>query len=89
MRIDKGTQTAAFDNMHDRAITGSTNCQRCEVVLDVPQDASSISFGILLTGSGEVWLNNAKFETVEPTLHPTNGDVILRPDEPINLDFEK
>ena len=54
MRVDKGTQTAAFDNMHDRPITASTNWQKYDVVLDVPEDATGISFGVLLSGSGEV-----------------------------------
>ena len=70
MRVDKGTQTAAFDNMQDRSITRFTNWQKYEVVLDVPQDATSISFGVLLSGSGEVWFNSAKFEAVGPTVLP-------------------
>jgi hypothetical protein len=52
MRVDKGTAAVAFDNMQDRTIKGATAWQRYEVVLQVPQDAKGISFGILLSGAG-------------------------------------
>jgi hypothetical protein len=53
MRVDSGTKTAAFDNMHDRPITGTTEWRKCEVVLEVPQDATGISLGVLLSGPGK------------------------------------
>jgi len=87
MRVDKGSEQVAFDNMQNRSIKGTTNWQRYEVVLDVPQDATGIFFGVLLGGSGEVWLNDAKFETVDKTV-PTTGRA-QRPEEPTNLDFTK
>jgi hypothetical protein len=51
MRVDKsrGATPLAFDNMHNRPIQGSTDWQSYDVVLDVAEDASTISFGILLT----------------------------------------
>jgi hypothetical protein len=33
---------------------GNRNCQRYGIVLDVPEDATGIFFGVLLRGSGEV-----------------------------------
>jgi hypothetical protein len=36
-----------------------------------------------------VWLNNAKFDIVGPDVLTTNGDIIQKPDEPTNLDFDK
>jgi hypothetical protein len=89
MRVDKGSQQLAFDNMQDRSIKGTTNWQRYDVVLDVPEDATGIFFGVLLGGSGTVWLNNAKFETVGPAVPTTAASMVQRPDEPTNLDFEK
>ena len=89
MRVDKGLKQLVLDNMHDRPISGTSAWHRYEIVLDVPQDATGISFGVLLVGSGTVWLNDARFEVLGPTILPTNGDVIQRPDEPTNLDFEK
>jgi hypothetical protein len=89
MRIDSGVKTVAFDNMHDRPVKGTTNWQKYDVVLDVAQDATGVSFGVLLSGSGVVWLNNAKFDVVGPTVLATDGDVVQKPEEPANLDFEK
>ena len=60
-----------------------------DVVLDVPQDAAGIFFGVLLTGPGRVWLNGVKFEVVGPDV-PTTGrpQQQERPDKPTNLDFQ-
>lgn len=87
MRVDQGTSIVAFDNMEDRAIKGTTGWQRYDVVLGVPKDATGISFGILLAGTGEVWLNSTKFDVVEmetPVTKPNDGKL---PDKPVNLDF--
>lgn len=73
---------------HDRPITGSSDWKKYDVVLDVPQDATGMSFGVLRTGSGTVWLSGAKFEIVGPSVLTTDGDAVQNPDEPTNLDFE-
>lgn len=55
MRIDDANgKTVAFDNMQDRPISGTAAAAPFSVVLDVPASAQSISFGILLDGSGRV-----------------------------------
>ena len=64
MRVDKDKNTVAFDNMQNRAIKATQQWKQCEVILDVPQDATGIFFGILLSGSGEVWMNDVSFEVV-------------------------
>jgi hypothetical protein len=89
MRVDKGPQQLAFDNMQGRSIKGTTNWQRYDVVLDVPQDATGIFFGVLLSGPGAVWLNDAKFEIVGPNVPTTGMGAAQKPYEPVNLDFEK
>jgi hypothetical protein len=89
MRVDKGKDSVAFDNMQDRPIKGNTGWQRYEVVLDVPQDATGIFYGILLGGSGTVWMNSAKFEVVGADVPTTGGKGTKLPDGPTNLDFEK
>ena len=89
MRIDMGSKTVAFDNMQSRPIKGTTDWQQYDVVLNVPQDATDISFGALLIGSGEMWLNGAQFQVVGPRTLTTNGDVVEKPGEPTNLDFEQ
>ena len=52
MRVDKGREAVAFDNMQQRPIEGTSGWQQYAVVLDVPQNATGIFFGVLLSGSG-------------------------------------
>lgn len=74
-RKERGTES------NDRTIEGTTEWQRYEVVLDVPEDAANISFGISLFGTGTVWLNTVKLEVV-------GSDAPTHRDEPANLNFE-
>jgi hypothetical protein len=91
MRVEKaaGGAPLAFDNMYDRPIKGTADWRNYDVVLDVPQDATGIFFGVLLTGSGKVWLSGMRFETVGPDV-PTTGKPLQQaiPDAPANLDFQ-
>jgi DNA-binding winged helix-turn-helix (wHTH) protein len=64
MRVDNLQGSAAFDNMQDRPIKGTTGWQHYSVVLDVPLDATGLVYGVLLAGSGTIWLGSAKFEAV-------------------------
>jgi hypothetical protein len=89
MRIDKDGRMLAFDNMQDRPIKGTSEWRRYEVVLDVPEDASGIFFGVLLSGTGEVWLNDARIEVVGADVKPTSVAVHQLPEEPVNLDFRE
>lgn len=91
MRVDKGKTMAKFDNMQDRAIKGTRAWGRYDVVLDVPSDATAISFGILLAGTGEVWLNDVTLEVVDNDTQ-TTGQGINRsslPVTPVNLSFNE
>ena len=88
MRINRGTAIVGFDNMQKRPIKGSQGWTRYDVVLDVPADATDISFGALLTGPGELWLSQVKFDSVGAdvaTTSPTAKDSL--PSEPGNLSF--
>ena len=93
LRVDRGKEMVAFDNMQDRAIKGTTDWWPYEVVLDVPKDATGIALGILLTGTGEVWLNGARFEVVGPDVAVTGSSNAKIPNKPtiplkpVNLDF--
>lgn len=89
MRVDKGPKAVGFDNMQDRPIKGTTTWQDYEVVLDVPQDATNIAFGILLSKSGSVWLNDVKFEIVGLDVPATAAKTPKQlPESPTNLNFE-
>src|SRR5690349_8293284 len=58
MRVDgPANKMLGLDNMQDRPIKGTTDWQRYEVVLDVPQESVHVAFGLLLEGKGQVWLS--------------------------------
>jgi hypothetical protein len=65
MRVDnRAGRSVAFYNSYDKPIKGSTDWQERSVVLDVPQDAGGIAFGVINTGSGQVWIDRLGFEQV-------------------------
>ncbi len=65
MRIDsKAAYSTAFYNSQDKPIKGTTDWQTRSVVLDVPADATVISFGVINGGAGEVWIDALAFDTV-------------------------
>ncbi len=90
MRIDNASgDTLAFDNMHNRSVTGSTDWNHYSIILDVPEESTSIHFGVLLIGKGKVWADNFQFSVVDENTPTTNHlDQELLPEEPINLTFE-
>ena len=81
----------AFDNMQDRPIVGTTDWKKYEIVLDVPSNATKISYGGLLKGTGQIWFYNLAFEIVDNSI-PTTGrknEKTTVNAEPFNLDFDK
>ena len=90
MRIDSSTaNTVKIDNMQNRPIRGDADWNRYSVVLDVPENSAIISIGLLLYGEGAVWLDGARFETVDARVPATDTDIASGlPEEPRNLDFE-
>jgi hypothetical protein len=90
MRVDKGETVVGFDNMEQRAIRGTQPWTTYEVVLDVPADATGISFGALLNGRGEIWLNDVKVDVVGQDVPTTGtGSKGSLSATPVNLDFQK
>lgn len=54
-RVDNASDDILqFDNMSNRPITKTTNWNRYSIVLDVPENSATISFGVLLNGKGHV-----------------------------------
>jgi hypothetical protein len=88
MRVDKGKESVAFDNMQNRPIKGTSGWQQYSVVLDVPQNATGIFFGVLLSGTGAVWMNSVKVESVGLEVPTTGSATMQNRDHPVNLDFE-
>lgn len=87
MRVDKNSASVSFDNMADRPLKGTTDWQNYQVVLDVPQGATGIYLGILLTGPGAVWISSAKFEVVGSEVSTTGAH--SHREGPTNLDFKE
>jgi hypothetical protein len=91
MRVDgaNANDMLGFDNMQSRAIRGTEPWRRYEIVLDVPQEAKDIAFGILLDGMGEVWIDDVRFEVVDSSVPTTGVNPHNKlPEQPGNLDFE-
>lgn len=91
LRIDgpKG-EPLGFDNMEKRPIKGTTGWTKCEIVLDVPQNAKEMAFGMLLAGPGQIWMAGLNFATVGQEV-PTTGSAAsagVQP-APTNLSFDK
>jgi hypothetical protein len=81
----------AFDNMQQRAVKGTSDWAKYEIVLDVPEAAKEIAFGLLLTGPGQVWMAGLKFEPVGTDVAVTGtkiGNETVHP-APTNLNFDK
>lgn len=70
-RVDVDTVVVSFDNMQSRPITGKTDWKKYEIVLDVPTNATKISYGALLSGTGQIWFDNLSFEIVDKTVEIT------------------
>lgn len=91
MRVDSHSDDVLqFDNMSNRPIKGTTNWNRYSIVLDVPSGSAVISFGIILSGRGQVWVDQINFDEVGKDVETTNLEVqgeLL--DEPVNLSFEE
>jgi hypothetical protein len=91
MRVDGAQGKAlAFDNMMKHPIKGSAEAKKYSVVLDVPANAQSVSYGILLDGPGAVTLSGVSVETVGKDVPITSGPIpepMLT--KPQNLDFSE
>ncbi|CAH1760385.1 12350_t:CDS:2 [Entrophospora sp. SA101] len=99
MRIDRLLEQAhAFDNMHNRSITGTTDWTEYKIVLDAPEDSAMLAFGFLLIGEGTIWIDEVNFQIVDPDKVPVTGGGPNGPatpakipkgllDHPINLSF--
>lgn len=79
MRADSAQAPGtAFDNMSDRPLRGSFGWQPAEVVLDIPADTATLSFGYLLAGRGQLQATSFQLDIV-PTATPTTGQTPTRP----------
>jgi hypothetical protein len=92
MRVDGPVnKSLAFDNMQKRAIKGTKDWARYEIVLDVPNEADGIFYGVLIEGAGKAWLSDPQFETVDRSVPVTDmmTGKLPRSKGPANTDFER
>lgn len=74
MRVDGNTPGVmlGFDNMVNRPITGTTDWQKYEIVLDVPDSSVNIGYGVLMDGNGSLWISDLVFDIVGDDVASTN-----------------
>lgn len=94
LRVDDAEERAlAFDNSSENPLRGDTSWVPYTIELDVPHQAAELHFGLILSGSGRVWLDNVSLQAVGPTRPGQEIIGQLRhrqlPEKPVNLDFEK
>lgn len=89
MRINNVAGTvSAFDNMEKRAFRGDGDWKKYVIVLDIPNDSSTISFGALLSGSGHMWVSGLDFQTVDETVPVTAKSKAEPNRKPANLELK-
>ncbi|HET7871131.1 MAG TPA: hypothetical protein VFL42_01385, partial [Terriglobales bacterium] len=67
LRVDRqGGDMGFFDNMGDRPITAN-EWQYYEIVGDIEPDAAEINIGVILLGTGKLWIDDASFEILGDT----------------------
>lgn len=101
LRLDSAKSMVGFDNMDKRAVIGTTDWKKYELTLDVPAETVKIAFGVIVSGKGQVWVDDFAFEAVGKDVPSTNmltpeqmkeehepGPASEHPAQPVNLDFE-
>lgn len=64
MRVDGEGVVQTSDYMQNRPLMFTNDWSRQEIVLDVPSDAIGVTYGFLLSGSGQAWLDDVQIEEV-------------------------
>jgi hypothetical protein len=87
MRIDDVDKPgAAFDNMSNRPIRGTTDWTPYSIVLDASANAEGLFFGTLMTGKGQLWISDWRLEVVGSEATPTGRTLAT---EPVNLQLAR
>ena len=63
--------TVAFRNCYAAStpksfVQGTTDWKEVEILIDIPDTAVDLSFGVLLGGTGKVWIDNASIAVIGP-----------------------
>jgi len=63
------------DGMYDRLVKGSSDWLPVELVIDVPENAAYISYGLWMQGNGKCSIRNAKFDIVDESIAVTTKQI--------------
>src|SRR5262249_45969652 len=74
------------DYMQNRPVMFTTDWTRQEVVLDVPRNAVGVTYGFMLGGSGQAWLDDVAIDVVSEDVATTGHNGGLFPDANRALD---
>lgn len=93
LRVDRAPGSVVrFDNMMGRAthgcLKGTRDWTERSIVLDVPEEATSLHYGFFLQGHGRVWARAFQLESVSLETEVTAGARAWLP-RPTNLDFSQ
>lgn len=86
MRVDGDGVVQTSDYMQNRPVMLTTDWARQEVVLEVPRNAIGITYGFMLGGSGQTWLDDVAIEVVGDDVATTGRAGGLFPDQNKSLD---
>lgn len=89
LQAGRGEKVLAVDQMEGREIKGTKTWTKVALVMDIPRNSETISFGVFLEGGGQVWFDEMSFEKVDETVEVTNlfnGGSL--PSKPENLNIE-
>jgi hypothetical protein len=53
-----------YDDMTTRLITGTNDWQQVQVVVDVPEEATTILMGVVMYGPGQMWADDLQLDVV-------------------------
>jgi hypothetical protein len=83
MRLDQNTAMRLIN--YSASVAGDEDYRACEIVLDVDDEITMISFGMIVAGTGAAWLRDLAIERVGLDVPTTATRYIQR--HPTNLDF--
>ncbi len=87
-RVDgqAGTRSLAFDNMHDRGPTGTTDWTHYVIELPVDPNARNINFGLLMPAKGTAWFDDLTIELDgQPYVDPSLFDLGFESRSPVGF----
>jgi hypothetical protein len=102
LRVDTAERIGVqYGNTKSQDATGTADWAQHHIIVDVPDDATTISLGATLIGKGQLWVDDLALDVVGNDL-PTNGypvtgqprpqpqkKSLTAPAELVNADFEK